>query len=73
MCPRPQYIDLTYMGGAGSCGPMRLIFKSYYTSLNIEFGPHRTFKIMVYRFGLYGRYHILWTHIAQFQYRSAYG
>ena len=26
MCPRPQYTDLTYMGGTGPYGPMRIIF-----------------------------------------------
>ena len=24
MCSRPQFNDLTYMGGTGPCGPMRL-------------------------------------------------
>ena len=68
MSPRPQYTDLTYMGGIGSCSPMRIIFGSviqrWYTSLNIEFGANRTFhvpKTPVYRFHLYGRYKSLWT------------
>ena len=37
MNSRPQFTDLTYMGGTGPCGPMRIIFrsviKSWYTSL----------------------------------------
>ena len=56
------------------CGPMRIIFGiviwSWYTSLNIKFGVNRTFHVLktpVYRFGLYGRYQILWTD--HFQYR----
>ena len=60
MCSRPQYTDLTYMGGTGSGGPMRVIFgsgfKSWYTSLNIKFGASRTFhvpKIPVYRLDCY--------------------
>ena len=43
MCPRPQYADLTYMGGTEPCEPMRIIFgsviSSWHTSLNIKFGP----------------------------------
>ena len=70
MCSRPQFTDLTYMGGTGSGGPMRIIFggviKSWCTSLSITFGA-------VYRFGLYGRYQILWTDTAHFQYQPAYG
>ena len=46
------YTYLTYMGGTGSCGPMRISFgsiiKSYYTSLNIKFGAHRTFHVPKY-------------------------
>ena len=26
MCSRPQFIDLTYMGGTGPYGPMTIIF-----------------------------------------------
>ena len=65
---RPQYADLTYMVGTGPCGPMKIIFgsviSSWYTSLNIKYGVHRTFhapKTPVYRFDLYGRYRTLWT------------
>ena len=63
---RPQFTDLTYMGGTGPCGPMTIIFgsvsKSWYTSLNIKFGVNRTFDVLkakVYRSDLYGRYQIL--------------
>ena len=28
MCSRPQFTDLTYMGGTRSCGPMTIIFGS---------------------------------------------
>ena len=28
MCSRPQFTDLTYMGGTGSSGPMAIIFGS---------------------------------------------
>ena len=80
MWSRPQYTDLTYMGGTGSGGLMRILFssviKSWYTSLNIKFGANQTFhvpKILVYGFGLYGRYQILWIEIAYLQYRPAYG
>ena len=68
MCPRPQYTDLTYMGGTGHCAPMRIIFdtvlKSWYTSLYIKFDANRTLhvpKIPVYPFDLYGRYRTLCT------------
>ena len=68
MWSRPQYTDLTYMGGTGSCRPTSIIFssvtKSRYTSLNNKCGANRNFhapKSPVHRFGLYGRYQILWT------------
>ena len=71
MCSRPQYTELTYMQGTGSCKPMSVIFDnvilSWYRSLNIRFGTNRTFyvpNIQVYRFDLCGRYQILWTDIA---------
>ena len=74
MCPRPQYTDLTYMGGTGSCGPMKISFgsviKSWYSSLNNKFGANRTIdvpKISLYMFVLYGKYQILWTDIAIFK------
>ena len=45
MCPRPQYIDLTTMGGTGRCQPVRIIFgsvvKSWYISLNVKFSGNR--------------------------------
>ena len=82
MCSGPQYTGLVYMGGTRSSGPMRIIFDSvimsWYTSIkfvSIKFGANRTFhvpKIRVYRFCLYGRYQVLWTDIAHFQYRPAY-
>ena len=54
MCSRPQYTDLTYMGGTGSCEPMRIIFgsviKSSYRSLNIKFGMNRTFHVILKNF-----------------------
>ena len=68
---RPQYNDLSYMGNTGPCTPMRIIFgsgiQSWYRRLIIKFGANRTShvpKIPVYRFGLYGRYQILFTDIA---------
>ena len=74
MCSRPQCTDLTYMGGTGSCGPMRIIFGtinySWHRSLSAKFGANRTFlvpKISVYRFGLYRRYQTLCTDIAHFR------
>ena len=76
MCSRPQFTDLTYIGGTGPCGPMTIIFGSVIKILHIKFGANRSFhvpKIPVYRFGLYGRYQILWTDIAHFQYQPAYG
>ena len=68
LCSRRQYTELTYMGGTGPSGPMRIIFgaviESWYTSLNIKLGANRTFhvpKIPVYGFGYYGRYRTMWT------------
>ena len=68
MCSRPQFTDLTYMGGTGQCGPMTINFetviKSYYTSLNINFGVNGTFHVLKttrYRFDLHGGYQTLWT------------
>ena len=65
---RPQYIDVTYMGGTASCGPMSIIFdsviKSLYISIKIKFGAHRTIyvsKTAVYRLDYYIRYRTLWT------------
>ena len=51
MCSRPQFTDLTYMGGTGLCGPMTIIFGSVIKSLHIKFGSNRSFhvpKIPVY-------------------------
>ena len=74
MCSRPQFTDLTYMGGTGLSGAMTLMFgsaiKSYYTILNIKFGVNRTFRVLkapVCRFDLYGRYQTLWTDDDTFQ------
>ena len=68
MCSRIQYTDLTYTGGTGPFGPMRVIFcsiiQSWNISLNIKFGVNPRFhvpKTLVYRFDLYGRYRILRT------------
>ena len=68
MYSRPQFTDLTYMGGTAPSGPMTIVFggitKSYYISLNIKFGVNRTFHVLktpVHRFDLYGRYRTLWT------------
>ena len=65
---RPQFTDMTYMGGTGRCEPMTIVFGgiiwSQYTSLNIKFGVNRTFHVLkttVYRFDLCGRYRTLWT------------
>ena len=66
LCSRPQFTDLTYMGDTGPCGPMTIIFGSVIKILHIKFGVNRSFhvpKVPVYRFGLYGRYQILWTDI----------
>ena len=44
----------------------------YSISLNIKFGMHQTFHVPqtpVYQCDLYGRYQILWTDIAHFQYQ----
>ena len=50
MCTRPQFTDLTYMGGNRHCRPMTIIFgsviQSQYTSLNIKFGVNRTFHVL---------------------------
>ena len=50
MYSRPQFIDLTYMGGTGPCAPMTIIFggiiQSQYTSLNIKCGVNRTFQAL---------------------------
>ena len=61
MCSRPQYADLTYIGGTGPCRPMRISFssviESWYTSQNIKFGANGTFNVLkapVYRFDYYG-------------------
>ena len=58
---------------------MKIIFgnhiQSKYRSLNIKFGVNwasHVFKSPVFRLDLYGRYHILWTDIAHFQYQPAY-
>ena len=68
MSSRPQFTDLTYMGGTRSCGLMTIIFssviQSQYASLGIKFGGNRTFHVLkttVYRFDLYGRYRTLQT------------
>ena len=68
MYARPQFTDLTYMGGTGPCRPMTIIFGSViwskYTSPNIKFGVNRTFHVLktpVYQFDLYGRYKVLCT------------
>ena len=64
MYSRPQFTDLTYMGGTGPCGPMTIIFGSVIKSLHIKFGANRSFhvaKIPVYQFGLYGGYQTLCT------------
>ena len=72
MCSRPQFTYLTYIGGTGPCGRMTIIFGSVIKSLHIKFASNRSFhvpKIPVYQFGFYGRYQILWTDIADFQYQ----
>ena len=73
MWSRPQFNDLSYMGGTGPCGPMTIIFgsviTSYYTSLNIKFDVIQTFQVLktpVYRVDLCGRYRTLWTDDDQF-------
>ena len=77
MCSRPEFTDLTYMGGTRACAqdpslwgvqsPMDRFWLCYLElvyNLNIKFGVNRTFhvlKTIVYRFELYGRYRTLWT------------
>ena len=76
MCSKPQLSDVTYMGGSGPGRPMTMSFGSVIKILHIKFGANRKFhvsKLPIYRFGLYGRYQILWTDIAHFQYQPAYG
>ena len=50
MCSRPQFTDLTYMGGTRPCTPMTIIFgsviQSQHTSLNIKFGVNRMFHVL---------------------------
>ena len=50
MCSRPQCTDLTYMGGTGFCGPIRIIscsvIKSWHISPNIKFAADRTFDVL---------------------------
>ena len=54
MWPRPQYTDLTYMGGTGLCEPFNVTFgyhmKSQYASLNVQFGVNRTFHVLKNQF-----------------------
>ena len=76
MCSRPQFTDLTYMGGTGPSGSMTIIFGTVIKSLHIKFGANRSFhvpKSPVYPFGLYERDQILWSDIAHVQDRPAYG
>ena len=75
MYSRPQYTDLTYMGGTRPFGPMSKIFgtviKSWHKRLTIKFGVHQTYHVLktpVYRFDLYGRYQTLWTDEQNFWY-----
>ena len=63
MCSRPQYTDLTCMGGTGPCELMKIIFgsviRSWYISIDIKFWVNRKFHVLktpVYRFCLYGKY-----------------
>ena len=60
MCSRPQFTDLTYMGGNGLWLPMTIIFgsviQSQYTGLTFH-----VLKTPVYQFDLYGRYRTLRT------------
>ena len=73
---KTRVIPFSYMGGPEPCGPMTIIFGSAIRILHIKFGANRSFhvpQIPVYRFGLYGRYQILWTDIAHIQYQPAYG
>ena len=50
MCSRPQFTDLTHMGGIRPCEPMTIIFgsviQSQCTSLNIKFGVNRMFHVL---------------------------
>ena len=68
------------MGSTGPCDSIKIIFgyhvNSQHILLNIKFGVNWMFHVLkapVYRFELYGRYQILWTDIAHFQYQPAYG
>ena len=60
MWSRPQYTDLTYMGGTEPCDTIQVIFDNHvfskHTILNIKFGVNRKFHVVktpVYRFDLY--------------------
>ena len=60
MCSTSLYTGLVYMGGMGSCEAMKIIFgsviKKLYTTLNINFGPNQTFRVLktpVYLFDVY--------------------
>ena len=73
MCSRPQFTDLTYMGGTAPCDPMTIIFSSAIKTqrirLNIKFDVNRMFHVLktpVYRFDLYGRYRTLWLNANNF-------
>ena len=48
MCSRPQYTDLTYMGGTGPCGPMTIIFSSIIKSylLTYLFGHYNLLQVL---------------------------
>ena len=65
MCSRPQFTELTYLGGTGPCGPMTIVFcsviKSQYISLNIKYGVNRTPPQFtdLRDMELYGRYQIV--------------
>ena len=68
MCSRPQYTDLTYMGGTGPCDSIKIIFgyhvNSQHIILNIKFGVYGMFHVVktpVHRFDLYVSYPTLQT------------
>ena len=63
ICPRPQYTDLTCMGGTGGCRPIKIILgnhiQSQYASPNNKFAVNRMFHVLntpISQFDLYGRY-----------------
>ena len=70
-----SFIYLIHMGGTGPCDSIKNIFGNHVNHKHRKIGVNRMFHVLktpVYRLGLYGRYQILLTDIAHFQYQPAY-